>query len=160
MTTTLGEFAVKCQRFPRELTSTNKVALRIAAKTVDESVLAAAKAQRWPAKQNWVKDRILGPETALVDLRGGFAYMFEGGAKPHTITPHTYGKRAIANRARKGITVTNKQALRTPYGPRAVVRSPGFHGRPYWRAGIEAARPLVVREYQKALQAGMLRAFR
>jgi hypothetical protein len=157
--TTLAQFAIKCRRFPSDLQAANVVALRVAAKTVDTSVLAAAEGQRWPAKPNWVKDRVLSTATAIVELRGGFPYMFEGGAVAHTIVPKRLGKRAIANRAKKGIVVANKAALSTPYGPRAMVRSPGFKGREFWFAGIEASRPLVAREYQKALQAGMLKAF-
>lgn len=142
MAKTLLEFAAECASFSPVYKATQVVALKAAAEVTQESILDSAARQRWPRKSHGmgplgVTTRILG-DAAEVRGRGGATYAFEYGAKPHVILPR------------------KKKMLRTPYGPRAFVQSPGFKGRHFWSTGVLTAEPKVV----KVIEAGVVNAMR
>jgi len=146
----VGQFAKECSGFQNSLRRAMVEGVNAAAFVTKKSVVGAADTRGWPRKRSRQRRRqpvvavtytIATAGTnpvALVRLRNGA--MYERGAPAHEI-------------------VARRRMLSTPYGPRQHVNHPGFHGRPFWHAGIAAARPQMQRIFGAATVQSLARTF-
>lgn len=140
-------FAQKCiVSVPQVIKDVEETGIGAAALLTKKSILSAAEARRWPTKGKRrvsVNYKVAG--TTAIIQGTGFSGMFERGAKPHTEP----GRRKAGH-------VINIPSV----GVFAHVSHPGFKGRPFFFEGVEAAAPLVAKEFDKGLQLGLRKVFR
>lgn len=160
-----AQFAAKLRRLPQAVQAQQHKGIEARAQVTKRIILATAAGVKpyGKLKPNWVQYRI-ADDVAELRLRGGFAHLSEKGSykKPEgwDESPKNVTARRTRAAAKKGLTLHSSSALRTPAGPRASVHHPALRKRPFWKAGIDAARKPGHDAYRKVVVGSMHEALR
>lgn len=163
MTQSPEQFALKLGRVAQAVKTQEARAIAARALVTKRFIVEAAGSRNRAARPSWVQFRVKG-DTALLRLRGGMGYLTELGSHHHREgwdeAPKGVTNRRRRNAARRGVTLAEHKALRTPWGPRAHVHHPALKARPFWRKGLEASRAPGRRAYQKVVNQTITSAMR
>lgn len=168
----LAQFNKQCIGYTNTFRRSMAAGTVAAANVTKKSVIEAAQRRGWPTTRGKRSRPVVSVgyrlavqhenPTALVQLRNGFLY--ERGSYKHPegwdIQPKRVSARRARNAAARGQTLSQRSAVMTPYGVFARVHHPAVRGRPFWHAGIEAARPPVRKAFATATRESLIRTFR
>lgn len=163
-----AQFAAKLRRLPQAVQAQQHKGIEARALVTKRIVLATAAGVRPFGKlqPKWVQYRI-ADDVAEVRLRGGFAHLTEKGSykKPEGWDEgvKTVTARRTRSAAKKGITLTQKTVLHWGGSDgewHGSVHHPALRQRPFWKAGIDAARVPGHKAYASAQEEAIRSVFR
>lgn len=157
------QFARKLNRVAKAVKQQDSKAIAARAQVQKRYIVESALTQNRKARPSWVSYKVVG-DTARLQLRGGMAHMTELGSHLHPEgwdeTPRSITHRRKKAAFKKGITLTEVSALRTPYGPKASVHHPALKPRHFWRKGLDAGRKPGHKAYERVVRQTITAALR
>lgn len=176
MADTPEEFGQKMKAMTQGLITESGRILTAAAKEASAAMLDIARAARTKGitVQSKVDDQGTGKTQATIGYgpNAGWVAMLDNGTKAHTILPGKsrqaathlgHGKSLLGALMALGRTASGGGAsvlnIGGGIGPKASAHHPGSHGKHFVRAGMDAAKPILTRQWQDGMKQEMGRHF-